>query len=233
MRYLLTLLTTALLAAPALAQENDAEKLYRAMEKKIRSAQTLRLTFDGEATGGGQKLTLKGTALVAEGNKGRIEAEFASAGKSTKLLFISDGKTKYMKEGDMVKTEAAESKDSAKPLAMIARVGFLPSLLFGKAEGKDKEAFDIDKEAPVKNFKLGVKDKLGKRQAQVVEFEITFGPGASGRAAVWIDTETELPLKRTLTVEGKGKEDSFQVVETFATFTINPKLDGKAFDIPK
>jgi outer membrane lipoprotein-sorting protein len=233
MRYL-SLLTLLLSAVPALAQENDAEKLYRAMEKKIRDCQTLRFSFTGEAIADGKKIVaLKGTVQVAEGNKGRIESDFAAAGKSLKLLVISDGQNKYTKEGDQARTEPVDRKDSAVPLAMMARFGLTAAVVLARPEGKVKEEFDIDKELPVKNFKFSVKEKVGKRQAQVVVFEMTVVGDVQARVAVWIDTETQLPLKRTLTVDGKGKNDMVHVVETFTNFTINPKLDAKVFEIPK
>jgi outer membrane lipoprotein-sorting protein len=229
----LSLVIVFAFVAPVHAQENDAEKLYRAMERRVRSTQTLHLTFTGEAVGGGQKAAAKGTVYVAEGNKGRIEVEVDAAGNTIKVLFISDGKNKYSKEGDQVKVEPNERKDSAKALAVIARIGMTPALVFHRPENKekDKEEFDIDKEVPVKNFKLGAKEMIGKRQAQIVEYDMTIIPGVEVKAAVWIDTETELPLKRTILAE--GKDAKVFVAETFGTFEINPKLDAKVFEIPK
>ena len=46
MRCLLTLALLSVGAGSAAAQENEAEKLFRSMEKKVHAAKTLRLRYD-------------------------------------------------------------------------------------------------------------------------------------------------------------------------------------------
>ncbi len=55
MRWLLTLALLALVAWPAAAQQNEAEKLFRSMEQKIRTVKTLQLRFDATITGADAK----------------------------------------------------------------------------------------------------------------------------------------------------------------------------------
>src|SRR5690242_15316271 len=94
----MTAVALVLVAAPAYGQENDAEKLYRAMEKKIRSAKTMHSVFDGQMTGGeGKKGVLKGEVRLAEGEKAHLVLAGDFAGKSMKMTFISDGKKAYSK----------------------------------------------------------------------------------------------------------------------------------------
>jgi hypothetical protein len=45
-----TLLAMLFVAVPAYGQDTDAERLYRAMEKKVRSTKTLHLAFNGQIT---------------------------------------------------------------------------------------------------------------------------------------------------------------------------------------
>ncbi|PWU17403.1 MAG: hypothetical protein C5B49_08935 [Bdellovibrio sp.] len=51
----------------------------------------------------------------------------------------------------------------------------------------------LDKDAPVTNFKLGAKEMVGDRPAQVVTYDLDFD-GNSAKMSVWIDTKTHLPL---------------------------------------
>jgi hypothetical protein len=44
--------------------------------------------------------------------------------------------------------------------------------------------------------------------------------------SVWIDTKTQLPLKRAEAGKTQGS------TETYGVFTVGSKLDGKLFDIP-
>ncbi|MCI0637989.1 MAG: hypothetical protein L0Y72_23555 [Gemmataceae bacterium] len=64
---------------------------------------------------------------------------------------------------------------------------------------------------------------VGKREAQVVQYQLQNKEiGDLAEASVWIDTKTQLPLKRTMA----GKRESF--TETYSVFT----LDSKLFEIP-
>jgi len=72
-----------------------------------------------------------------------------------------------------------------------------------------------------------VKEMVGKREAQVVQYQIENKIiGNLAEASVWIDTKTQLPLKRA---EAGKKQRS---TETYGVFTVDSKLDGKLFDIP-
>ena len=113
---------------------------------------------------------------------------------------------------------------------MIARIGMTGAMLMARSvkPGEEKEV-DLDKDAPVTNFKLGAKEMVGNRMAQVVTYQLNF----NGKSAmsVWIDTKTQLPLKRVVAVEEDGQK--FRITETYSTFAIDPKLEPKLFEIPK
>jgi len=107
-------------------------------------------------------------------------------------------------------------------LALIARFGAANA-----ATEKRIATADLDKDFPVKNFKLGVNEMVGQREAQVVQYQIQNNIiGNLSEMSVWIDTKTQLPLKRAET----GKRE--RSTETYGVFTVNSKLDGKLFDIP-
>src|SRR6185312_1967464 len=73
----LALIVLILAAAPAGAQEGEAKKLFRAMEKKILAAQSLVVEFNSQNTVDDKKLkfTVKGTIYIAAGNKTRLDLE--------------------------------------------------------------------------------------------------------------------------------------------------------------
>ena len=55
----LALFVLILAAAPARALEGEAEKLYRAMEKKVLAAESLALEFDSQVTVDDEKFTVE------------------------------------------------------------------------------------------------------------------------------------------------------------------------------
>jgi hypothetical protein len=234
----LPLLTLVLLAAPAFAQENEAEKLYRAMEKKIRSAKSVHAVFDVEMTVESikGKWKLKGSVHF-EGNKYRIEGECDAGGNVEQLLLMSDAKSTYAKVGKF--TQAAnkklEEKDMEKLRGFVARAGIAGGFInLGGLEGfsfDSAEKVDLDKMAAIKDFKLGANERIGRHETQVIEYQIDLGGDMPVKASVWINTSTRLPVKRAFEMETEGKR--FRAVENYSTFTVNGKIDPKLFEMPK
>ena len=209
-------------AVPARAQEDDAEKLYRAMEKKIRAANSLVVEFNSHHTVDDEKFTIKGTIHIAPGNKTRLDLESGMIGLGGENLVVTNGKSKYAIAGNRVFHEGPFPPEGEVLLALIAR--------FGAANGALEQKIataDLDKDFPVKNFKLGAKELVGKREAQVVRYQIQNGKtGDLAEMTAWIDTITLLPLKR---VEAGKRQSS---TETYRVFTVDSKLDDKLFDVP-
>ena len=89
--------------------------------------------------------------------------------------------------------------------------------------------FDVDKKLRMKDFKLGLKETLGKVETQVIEFMVYDPPDArESKFKLWIDVKTNLPVKRCI---DEGSE--FVNVETYTEFVLNPQLDAKLFELPK
>src|SRR5205814_696548 len=130
---------------------------------------------------------------------------------------------------DMPKPEskAVESNFSQTRPQILARGGVFATFNIGPAT----ESFDIDKVMPVSDFKLGKKDKIGVRETQAVECTLKPDNGQVGQMTVWLDTKTNLPLKRSVTMA--GEKGVFRVTEVYTEITINPKLDSKLFELPK
>jgi outer membrane lipoprotein-sorting protein len=91
----------------------------------------------------------------------------------------------------------------------------------------------------VANAKVLSDEKVGGVRCRVVEYDLAWveHPAVSGadtaRVRVWIDPETKLPVRRTMTFPiGDGdRADSYTATHT--KFEVNPKLDDKLFELPK
>jgi outer membrane lipoprotein-sorting protein len=228
----LTMLVVLCFIAPVSAQDNEAEKIYRAMEKKVRGAKSLQVVFDGIIEIPKGKVNFNGTMSVAQGNKSRLEVNTELPGQTEKTLIITDGKSSYFKLNDNKarvdpKPKNVEQLDKALP-GLQARLGLGAKVIFGGPEANTGMAFDLDKFAPVKNFKLGAAEMVGKRNAQVVDYQVDI-QGKTTKMSLWIDVQTQLPLKRVLTAESLGQ--TIRYTENYTSYHLDAKLDLKLFEI--
>jgi len=90
-----TFVALLFVAVPAYGQDNDAEKLYRTMEKKVRSAKAIHVVMEGEFSGEGKKGKFSMTLDAAEGNMVRMEMNGAFDGTDVKVVSVSDGKATH------------------------------------------------------------------------------------------------------------------------------------------
>jgi outer membrane lipoprotein-sorting protein len=222
---------------PAPAQENDPEELFRSMERKILSAKSLEIVCTCELAAEDLKATFVGKILLAQGNVFRMELNGEQDGKRQEALMVCDGKTVYNKDAGRVKTHPARADDTLKLQAYVSRVGVsLAGLLLAETipiePPKNERPFDLDKATTIKEFKAGAKERVGQKQAQAVEFILRAGRHLDNvRMVVWIDIQTQLPLKRTVEMKMVGKD--MRWVETYTTFALGKKVDAKVFSPPK
>src|SRR5262249_6747497 len=144
MRWVLAGLWLAV-AFPVGAQQNEAEKLLRGMEKQVREAKGLQVGFEVDAKlpkGGG---TLKGVLIVMEGNKVRFDAKGTFEGKDRTMHMVADGKqSAYWEDDQKPAAQAVEPLLSQALTLLLARGG-----VFAMFEtSPDKGAFDIEKVLP-------------------------------------------------------------------------------------
>src|SRR5437588_2800662 len=92
MRWLLSA-AAVLLGLPALAQQNDAEKLFRSMEKQVREAKGFTLVFSVNVDfGKDKKMTANGYVVISDGNKARFDVNAKQGDQAFKSQMYADGK---------------------------------------------------------------------------------------------------------------------------------------------
>jgi outer membrane lipoprotein-sorting protein len=227
-----TFVAMVFVAVPAYGQDNDAEKLYRTMEKKVRTAKAIHVVMEGEFSGEGKKGKLSATLDMAEGNKVRLQMNGAFDGTDIKVVSVSDGKATHTTYNGQStgKDLPPEEGDFEKALGIFARAGML-AMMRSQPRGDNKEAFDLDKLLAIKDFKAGAKEKVGTHDTQIVQYNLDLGKEGKAKVSLWIDTKTNLPVKRELMVDDNGK--NIHITETISAFDLNPKLDPKLYELPK
>ena len=221
-------------------QENEAEKLYRTMEKKIAAAKSLKVVFDLEAVSPGEIQKGRGSAFFGGANKARLEFELRreGAGPNT-MLIVSDGRQISIREA----ADGAEMTGPLKtpvwlneglPLVLARFGGFGAVAGFPDLVAKELKN-EIDKAFSATAFKLGAKEKIGQCEAQVIEYTLTLDltrePAETGKVKLWIDVKTMLPLQRCVALDIKDGKALHSMTEVYTDFVLNPPLDDKLFVI--
>jgi hypothetical protein len=238
------------LAPTALAQDKEAEKLFRHMEKKIKEAKAIKIVFTFQLDG----KTAKGSLLLTKADKAQLRASghyYPGVQGNPTFELISDGKRFKTKGAEIgVKSNGvpyidpegqATTANMGKGFRAISSVvlsrggvGYFFFTLPYWLQGTGGVAPDPDtpeSKMTVYDFKAGAAEKVGERQAKVLRYRFGMGGPGDAQVTLWIDGETGLPLKRVF-LNAKGVFMG-RFTETYAEFNLNPKIEGKEFDLPK
>lgn len=217
---------------------NEAEQVFRRMEAKVIAAKTIECQFEVQTKAEKKDIVLKGTLLLDEGRKVRIDVAEEQDGKTTKGTLVSDGKT-MAAVGTLPTKRAAETAPpwlaGATRAALVRASLTVPTDFFVRGSAANYlEFLWVNGAFRLSDFKLGKKEKVGEREAQIVEYQMvlvfrTYNVPVA--VQLWIDTKTGLPLKRVLTV-GMG-ERKMTMTESYSKFTLDGKIDPKQFELPK
>jgi hypothetical protein len=228
MRSLLALLVWVILGTAAQAQET-AQKLYEAMEHKLIQAKARQFNYQIDFKQAGAPGACRGTWIMGEGNRFKCTSEFQSSTQGLKAFTVSDGKTVLTQTE--VGCKPTPSLWSSPP-SWVSRSGRFFSRGGQHLIGSSFSFDEIDEVKPYA-FKLVGRDKVGDREANVIEYQV--GRASQRRPTtykLWLDAQTNLPLKRT--VEAGGAEaGGSDVVETYSHWDLDPKVPDGVFALPK
>jgi outer membrane lipoprotein-sorting protein len=235
MRWLLCVSFLLVASLPAAAQENEAEKLFRAMEKKIAAAKTMAVDFHLKLEAGAETIDGRGSVTTASGNKLKLTISIKDATGSMQITMVSDGKkavTKRVGNGAPELEERPIHENGAKLLASaLGRGGLFVAERAMRRAMVDNPKADLDR-FTVSDFKLGGKEGVNGRAAQLIEYTLLAdGKERKETCKLWIDVETQVPLKRELTVSDNDKK--LVCTETYYQWQVDPKVDEKEFVLPK
>lgn len=211
----------------ALAEEDAAaKKLFQAVEKKIAAAKSMKVEFNGKFKSSKRTFEIKGSIIVAKGNRIRMNTRVKMGAPMRDLFAVSDGTNLIRRAGGESKTEPAPKTYGKRIRTSVGRYG--PTFaVFSAVAGTPRER--QGKLITASDIKLGKDEKLGKRNVKTLTFRLDF-PKEPLNVKVWIDVKSGLPLKRVLT-SATNPEDGLLTETT--TYTLNPKLDEKTFKLPE
>jgi outer membrane lipoprotein-sorting protein len=233
MRWLFAVLGWLLLAPVAPAQE-AAQKLYEAMEQKLKEAKAYQFDFELHVSQKSDLAKGKGSLVLATDN--RLKFTFAGTldGRPSKSLLVSDGK-KLVNQNEYdgkprTTTKTVSAKLSAGATFILGRAGLF-AILGAVTEGQDPKGAG---EWKLSDFKTIGPEKIGDRDTQAIAYQV-LPPGEKTPWAckLWLDTQTGLPLKRLLEVAAGAGKPSLSITETYTPWELDPKLPDGTFTLPK
>ena len=194
--------------------ENQAEKLFRESEKKLAEMDQVQITVESTLEGTPKKGHLKGTLLLAKGNKASMVVQGNLRGEELKVNLVSNGiKMKMEITGLMPQEEQDTPKDfNAMFAGSFSRVGVLAGFRSRAQQAGEKEP-GLDDLFKVSDFVLGKKEKIGERETQVIDYKLLMDNRDTAESTIWFDMETKLPLKRVL--NSKNNNETLRVTETY------------------
>jgi hypothetical protein len=215
------MLVPLVLALALHAEPNEAEKLFRDMERKVMNAKSIECVVEDKIDLQGNKtFNVKGSLAFAEGNRACLEISREMEGKVSHYAIISDG----MKARVTVNDEVRDGQMASKEFCEVSRATFARGGMFGPFFFVAPGLPTKDSVAEVSDFKLLKKEKIDGHEAQVIQYNLrTSSPIL---IHLWIDTKTNLPLKRVHVVANP-------VTETYSKFSLDGKIDPKKFELPK
>jgi outer membrane lipoprotein-sorting protein len=206
-------------------EKNEAEELFKKMEEKLAKATTITVKAKG-AMGAGDA-SFEGDLIVGEDNRARSEVKLKSGDSTRPFSAVSDGgRTQVMPAGG----GEAQLFDTPEKLGIIIRKAIARGGFSAGVDAlmtvRDRNA-DPDQLSRVSAFKLGAKEKVGERDAQIVEWDLATKYESDIKVTTWIDSKSHLPLKRTV----KYKRNAIE--ETYSEFKLDEKIDAAKFELPK
>jgi hypothetical protein len=179
--------------------------------------------------------SFRGSLLLTNDNKARLRASGDDSGEARRWEMVSDGKRVHLRpyavsgaEGDKEEEMLATPRKLHGYLARrVSRLGVYLNL--PRVAAVVLAADGPGEELVVGGFRVALAEKVGGRDAKVVrcKMELRGRPVDEVVFSVWIDTKTLLPLKRLIVTKSLGT-----VTEQYE-FTLDPKIDARAFQLPK
>ncbi len=241
-RFGVALACLSLAGLPASAQEDGptADELMAAIDEAVSEAEVMRVEFSSSATGGpGGGVDMEGEMIM--GLEGRFRMTMSgneeAGGGTFEMQMISDGEQRkmIMEQGGMPSDSVVEAIDDEDRAMMgllrtsLARAGACMLFMIGRPPEED-EPFQIQQLERLEDA------ELDGATVYVVRYLLSMGaPGPTAGemldVTVWIDPDTGMPVKRSMSAKSPDGQGQFQISETYSAFEADPELPDDVFDL--
>ncbi|GEM_PF-2941507 len=190
------------------AQENQAEELFKKLEKKFAEAKSVTLGFkldmvDKRTKEEEKKSAVEGTIRAKSGDRFIMDVTIRDKGEDDKFFARSDGKTLRIRSGDRPEKEEKYPKGMSRFLTgATIRSGVFVLQSMGREEAPDPAEY-----LKVSDFSM---NEGGRVEVKVVMYTLTVD-GKKASVSLWLDTEKLVPVQRKVRIEGdEGRIMTFE-----------------------
>lgn len=221
-----------LLAACAGGAEapQDPATAFAQLEEALLAAPAIRLPYEIVADGAFQA-SLRGTLLVSQGNRLRLEGAGTFGGDSVDLALISDGSRMQWRVGDHTEEQPTPDALNQAVLLSLTRMGLLHNLArLTAAAPPDRADGTITQWVQVSDFAAAPARHGDPPGSYGIAFRMTVGGEPAGETTLSLEAETGTPVVRTQTVDFEAGE--MVVVEWYGDVDLDADLPAAAFALP-
>jgi hypothetical protein len=207
-----------------------ARSLFDALEAKLLAARAVQL--DGRFHAEGPLvMRCEGPIAVAADNRASVEQSGELGGKPISLRFSSNGGAVRVDAGEKSLTVGAAGKIADALLVPFTRMGFLHQIyVLSTAQVPQWTDGSARTHVTVSDFDLGKETSIEGKACSAVRFHISVDGSNSGRATLWLDRESGLPVRRTQEVY--FGPDTMRVVEEYADVRLDAEVPAERFLVP-
>ena len=231
-RLLVMVLVLAFTVSGHAQEGKEARALFDKMEQKLLGAKTvsvkLRTEVLGERLGRGN---LEGTLVLEQPKKVKVVLKGFLDNQGRNMELTSDGKaTKWFVTGFGDGGGPATALMNPNILVWLSRGDVFSGLYMGMGLEWAEAGIDAKKELKAFGFKMGEKGKVGKVDAQAIEYKVhSREADANYSVTLWIDATLYVPLKRRIAVSGNRGD----ITETYSEYKIDSPVPASIFTLPK
>lgn len=193
----------------SIRQEDEGKTIFEKMRKTIMDANTLQGSHKSELLVGGKQHS-NGVLYMKKGNRVHLTNEVKAEDYSQKFKGTSNGDnirigSWHSGEGygrALILKSPAKLGEKAREALASAGIPFMQDNMRHMTYYKRERDIMV-----ISDYKLINKVILGRRDAQILEYQCSFSSALKEgmKIRLWIDVETSLPLKRVIDT-GEGKE---------------------------
>lgn len=207
---------------PAFA-ERPAEQVLSDLEERLVRASAVR--FEGRIESTGLFTSqLTGDLVLAKGNHAAIAFDGHFGGRQVQLRAVSDGEWLAGGSGREFFDQRTPGELNQALLVGLTRMGLLHNLArLTSAKIPDRSDGGVGEWVRIDDAEWVTSDRAEPAMA----FDIRVDGREAGRATLWLDPDTGLPVRRKQTVEFAS--GSMQVVETYSSFELGVVPDRERF----